>query len=268
MTKLKKGFLYLFLIIATIISIFPFIWMIIGATNTSSDVIKGKLSFGTALFDNLNILFTTTTMKSAILNSLIISIISTTIAILISSLAGYGFEIYKTKHTDVISNILLLSIMIPFAAIMIPLYRLFGRVGLTNSYFAVIAPTSATAFLIFFFRQNSKMFPRELLEAGRMDGLNEFQLFSRIYFPTMSSTYAAAGIITFMTSWNNYVWPLVILQDKDKLTLPLIISTLNSSYTPEYGVIMISIVIATIPTAIIFFLMQKHFVQGMLGSVK
>lgn len=268
MTKMKKGFTYLFLSLCTIVSVFPFIWMIIGATNTSSDVIKGKLSFGSALMDNLTILFETTNMGSAIVNSAIISILTTVIALFISSLAGYAFEVYRTKMTDLVSNILLLSMMVPFAAIMIPLYRLFGKMHLLNSYAAVIAPATATAFLIFFFRQNSKMFPTALLEAGRIDGLNEVQLFTRIYFPTMGSTYAAAAIITFMTSWNSYVWPLVILQSNEKLTLPLIISSLSSSYTPEYGVIMVAIVIATLPIALVFFLLQKHFVQGMVGSVK
>ena len=86
--------------------------------------------------------------------------------------------------------------------------------------------------------------------------------------PTMKSTYAAAIIVTFMTSWNNYMWPLISLQSPDKRTLPLVISALGSSYTPDYGMIMMAVVIATLPTALIFFLMQKHFVAGMTGSVK
>ena len=100
------------------------------------------------------------------------------------------------------------------------------------------------------------------------DGLGEFGIFTKIFIPTMKSTYAAAIIVTFMTSWNNYMWPLISLQSPEKKTLPLILSALGSSYTPDYGMMMVAVVIATIPTALIFFLMQKNFVQGMTGSVK
>lgn len=193
---------------------------------------------------------------------------TTLLAIFISSLAGYGFVVYQSKAREKLFSLLLLSMMIPFASIMIPLYRMFGKMNLLNSYAAVIIPSVATAFLIFFFRQNTKLFPKELLEAARVDGLNEFQIFSKIFMPTMKSTYAAAGIITFMSAWNSYLWPLVVMQTKEKTTLPLIISSLSSSYTPDYGVIMIAIVIATLPTTLIFFTMQRHFVEGMLGSVK
>ena len=107
-----------------------------------------------------------------------------------------------------------------------------------------------------------------LYEAARIDGLGEFQIFLKVYMPTMKSSYAAATVITFMSSWNNYMWPLIALQSPEKRTLPLVISALGSSYTPDYGMIMAAIVISTLPTAIIFFAMQKQFVQGMLGSVK
>lgn len=268
MNKIKSVAIYTFLSIASFVSIFPFAWMIIGATNKSVDVTKGKLTVGGELINNIKNLFATTNIENAIINSIIIAVITTVLAIFVSSLAGYGFEIYRSKKRDRLSAVLLLSMMIPFAAIMIPLYRMFGKLGLLNTYAAVIIPSIATAFLIFFFRQNTKLFPKELLEAGRVDGLSEIQLFFRIYFPTMSSTYAAAGIITFMTVWNSYLWPLVVMQTKEKVTLPLIISSLSSSYTPDYGIIMVAIVIATIPTTLLFFLMQKRFVQGMLGSVK
>jgi lactose/L-arabinose transport system permease protein len=132
----------------------------------------------------------------------------------------------------------------------------------------VVLPTFTTAFLIFFFRQSSKMFPRELLEAGRIDGLSELGLFFKIYMPTMKTTYSAAAIITFMSSWNNYLWPLIVLQTPEKRTIPLLISNLGSSYSPDFGVIMAAVVISTLPTALVFFLMQKQFVAGMVGSVK
>jgi len=259
---------HLFLIVASVISLFPFLWMIIGMTNTSSDIVKGQFSFGSNLGTNISKLFDSTPIGTAFMNSLIIAVISTVLTLLLCSLAGYGFEVYRSKNKDRLFAFLLLSMMMPFAAIMIPLFKMFSQWGLMNSVVAVILPTMTTAFMIFFFLQNTKSFPRELLQAGRVDGLNEWKLFTHIYMPTMKPTYAAAAIITFMANWNNFLWPLIALQSPEKKTLPLIVSSLASSYNPDYGIIMVAIVISTIPTVLIFFLLQKQFVQGMLGSVK
>lgn len=268
---------YIFLSILSFISIFPFIWMIIATTNKSVDVTRGTLLPGGYFVENLkNLLASDLKYTSAFKNSLVIAIVTTLLAMLISSLSGYAFEVYRSKTRDKIFNFILLSMMVPFAALMVPLFRLFSKfkgiallnaVGL-NTNGSVIIISIATAFLIFFFRQNTKSFPKDLIEAARIDGLGEVGIFFKIYMPTMKSTYAAATIVTFMASWNSYLWPLIALQSPEKRTLPLVISALGSSYTPDYGMIMTAVVIATLPTALIFFLMQKHFVAGMTGSVK
>ncbi|WP_077623262.1 carbohydrate ABC transporter permease [Sediminibacillus massiliensis] len=274
MKQLKRIGTYTFLGIASFVSIFPFLWMLVSMTNKSVDVTQGRLLPGGHLIENLKGLFATVDMMTALANSMIIAVITTVLTLLIGSLAGYGFEIYRTPGKDRVFNILLLSMMIPFAAIMIPLYRLFGGISGSAPFLgidtlaAAILPTIITAFFIFFFRQNTKMFAKDLVEAGRIDGLSELGIFFRIYLPTMKTTYAAAAIIAFMNSWNNYLWPLVILQSPDKQTIPLLISNLGAGYSPDYGLIMTAIVIATLPTAIVFFVMQKHFVAGMMGSVK
>lgn len=270
----KRFSMYAFLAVAAFVSIFPFLWIIVSSTNPSVDVTRGKLLPGSHFMANLRNLMDSVDMLNALKNSLVVSVSTTLLALLIASLAGYGFEIYRSKAKDIVFNVLLLSMMLPFAALMVPLYRMFGRI--TNllpligidTLAAVVLPTMTTAFLIFFFRQSTKMFPKELLEAGRIDGLSELGMFFRVYVPTMKTTYAAAAIITFMSSWNNYMWPLIVLQTPQKQTVPLLISTLGSSYSPDYGLIMLAIVISTLPTAIVFFVMQKHFVAGMIGSVK
>ena len=276
-TKAMNVVQYIILIILTVVSIFPFFWMVIAATNKSVDVTKGTLLPGTYLIENLKHLMESDLQYTiAFKNSLIIAVVTATLAMVISSAAGYAFEVYKSKVRDRVFSIVLLSMMVPFAALMVPLFRLFSKfnkipvlswIGL-NSSGAVIIVAVATAFLIFFFRQNTKTFPKELIEASRIDGLGEFGIFTRIYMPTMKSTYAAAVVVTFMTSWNNYLWPLIALQSEQKRTLPLIISAMGSSYTPDYGMMMTAVVLATLPTALIFFLMQKQFVAGMTGSVK
>jgi lactose/L-arabinose transport system permease protein len=268
MYKVKGTIKYIFLSIAAFISIFPFIWMVIGATNSAKDIIVGKMTPGTEFLNNFKKLLEMTDLGRVLWNSAKISIISTLLLLFISSFAGYGFEIYKSKIKDKFYSVILLTMMVPFAALMIPLFKFFTKMGLLDSHIAVILPTVATAFMIFFFRQNTKSFPKELIQAARVDGLNEWQIFFYIYVPTMKSTYAAAGIIAFMTSWNNFLWPLIILQSDQQKTITLVISSLSSAYFPEYGVIMMAIVIATLPTLLIFFLLQKSFVEGMLGSVK
>ncbi|MBS4208416.1 carbohydrate ABC transporter permease [Bacillus sp. FJAT-50079] len=274
MKNVRRTLVYLFLSVIALISIFPFLWMVTSMTNQSIDVTKGRLLPGSHLIENINNLFQSADMVGALTNSALISFSTTILSLFIASLAGYGFEIYHSKKKDIVFNILLLSMMIPFAALMVPLYRMFGGISQTmpligiDTLAAVVLPTMTTAFLIFFFRQNTKMFAKELVEAGRIDGLSELGIFVRIYMPTMKTAYAAGAIITFMNSWNNYLWPLVVLQSPEKQTIPLLVSNLGASYSPDFGVIMTAIVIATLPTALVFFLMQRHFVAGMMGSVK
>ncbi len=268
MSKLKGSFKYIFLSIAAFVSIFPFVWMLIGATNTATNITLGKMTPGGELVNNVKKLLEMVDLPNVLFNSAKIALISTTLLLIFASLAGYGFEIYRDKIKEKVYTVLLLTMMVPFAALMIPLFRMFSKVGMLDSHAAVIIPTIAVPFMIFFFRQNTKTFPLDLRQAARVDGLNEFQVFFLIYLPTMKSTYAAAGIIAFMTSWNNFLWPLIILQSEGQKTITLVISSLSSAYFPEFGVIMVAIVIATLPTVTIFFLLQKQFVEGMLGSVK
>lgn len=264
---------YTFLSVATFVSIFPFIWMLLGTTNKTIDITAGKFKIGGELFNNLQRLFESDlNFGRALGNSAIIAVLTTIFALLLSSLGGYGFEIYRSKGRERIFVTLLLSMMVPFAALMIPLYRMFSKLNGSffgiDSFFCIIVPSVCTAFLVFLFRQNIKAFPKELVEAARVDGLGEFSIFFKIYMPTAKNTYAAAAIITFMSSWNSYLWPLVAIQSPEKRTIPLILSAMGASYTPDYGMIMTGVVIATLPIAAIFFILQKQFVQGMLGSVK
>lgn len=267
-SRLRAAAVYLFLGAMAFLSVFPFLWMMIGATNVSADIIKGKVSLGDAFVANATAFFTKIDAPLIFWNSAKIAILSTAATLLISSVAGYGFEIFPSRFKEKIYGVMLLTLMVPFAALMIPLFMMMGKFGLINTHLAVILPTVASAFIVFYFRQSTKAFPRELRDAARVDGLKEWQIFFLIYVPVMRSTYAAAFIIVFMTAWNNYLWPLIVLQSNDTKTITLVISSLASAYYPDYGVVMIGTVLATIPTLVVFFAMQRQFVQGMLGSVK
>ena len=133
---------------------------------------------------------------------------------------------------------------------------------------AFMLPSISTPFMIMMFRQASRSFPHDIIEAARLDGLSETGIFFRMYMPTMKSTYAAATIITFMNAWNNYLWPKVILQNNDSITMPMLVANLLGGYTVDYGVLMLGVFICTIPTAVIFFCFQKSFTEGITGAVK
>jgi lactose/L-arabinose transport system permease protein len=183
-------------------------------------------------------------------------------------MAGYGFQIYRDKRKDRLMSILLLSMMVPFASKLVPLYLMFSRAKLLDTTLGFILPFISTAFLIFFFRQSSMSFPMEIVQAARVDGLGEFGIYLRIYVPIMAPTFAAAAIVTFMNNWNNYLWPLIILQKQENRTMPIMLSGLTAGYTTDYGILMLAVTICTLPTLFLFVTQQKRFVAGILGSVK
>lgn len=270
MTKTKRAnaLMYVVLTIVSLISIFPLYWMLIAATNKSVDVTRGKLIPGTAFMDNWKALFSQSPVQEAMLNSFKYAIILTICALIICSLAGYGFEIYHDKGKDAVMSILLLGMMVPFVATMIPLFRMFSDMGLLNSTLGFILPTISTPFLIMMFRQSARSFPHDIIEAARIDGLNELQIFFRMFIPTMRSTYAAAMTITFMNAWNNYLWPKVIMLDDVSITMPMLVANLTEGYVTDYGVLMLAVLLCSLPTVIIFFVLQKSFAEGITGAVK
>ena len=268
MSKGKKIGMYLFLIIFSLLSIFPLYYMVCAATNMSVDVIRGKLIPGTYFLENYKTLIANQNLYRALWNSFRNSAVLTVLCLLICSLAGYGFEIYHTKAKDIVFTILLTAMMVPFAAIMIPMFRMFSRLKMVNTMAAFMLPSISTPFMIMMFRQASRSFPKDIIEAARMDGLSEIGIFFRMFIPTMKSTYFAALIITFMNAWNNYMWPKIILQTNESITMPMLVSNLLSGYTVDYGMLMLGVLICTIPTAIVFFFFQKSFTEGITGAVK
>lgn len=263
-TAVKYGVLF----IAAFVSAFPLIWMVISATNTSVDVIGGRLIPGTHLITNLNALLARTAIGQALWNSFRNAAVATIASLAVCSIAGYGFEIYHDKGKDFLMRILLLSMMIPFAAIMIPLFMMVGSLNLLNTTTAFVLPTMSTAFLIFLFRQSARYFPHEIIEAARIEGMGEIGIFLRMYVPVMRSTYATAAIITFMNAWNNYLWPLIIFQSRESRTMPLLLSNLIAGYVTDYGMLMLAVTISVLPTIVIFLILQRSFAEGIVASMK
>ena len=259
---------YVFLSLAALASVFPLYFMVVSATNTSQEVLGSKLYPGTNLLANFQSLATSQPLGSALWHSAVIAVGTTFLALAVTSIAGYGFEVFHTRAKDKLMGLLLLAIMIPFAATMIPLFRMFADIGLVNSTFAVILPTISTPFLILLFRQASRSFPHDILEAARIDGLREVAIFLRIYVPTMKSTFAAAAVITFMMSWNNFLWPKVILVDNAYQTMPMLLANIRAGYVTDYGMLMLAVLIASLPAMAIFLALQRSFAEGITGAIK
>ena len=259
---------YIFLIIVSLISVFPLYWMITAATNTTVEVARGKIWFGTNLLVNYQNLVKQQDLWRAMGNSFLYAAVQTILCLFICSLAGYGFELYHDKAKDRLFSILLLAMMVPQVATLIPLFTMVSRMKLLNTVWAFILPSISTPFMIMMFRQNSRNFPIDVLEAARIDGENEFKIFFHMYMPIMKSTYAAAAVITFMNAWNAYMWPRVVMKDNSAQTMPMLIANLSNGYAVDYGMLMLGVLFCSLPTIIIFFVLQKQFAEGITGSVK
>ena len=268
MTKTKKIIAYTVLILASLLSAFPLYYMICGATNASIDVVRGHLFPGTYLIENFKTLIGMQDLGRAMFNSFRNATVITLITLLVCSIAGYGFEIYHDKGKDLLMSILLLAMMLPFVAIMIPLFKMLTSWGLVNTWIALALPSISTPFMIMLFRQAARSFPFDIIEAARLEGLSEIQIFFRMFIPIMKSTYGAAMTVTFMNAWNNYLWPTIILQDSKAITMPMLVANLKSGYSVDYGMLMLGVLICTLPTAVIFLCLQKSFANGITGAVK
>lgn len=259
---------YIFLIIVSFISVFPLYWMISASTNTSTEISRGRIIPSTHFMENFNNLLSQQPLWRALGNSFFYAILTTVVCLLICSIAGYGFEVYHDKAKDKLFSILLLAMMVPQVATMVPLFQMFSKAHLLNSAIGFILPMISTPFMIMMFRQNARSFPIDIIEAARIDGLNEVQIFFRMFFPTMKSTYAAAAVITFMNAWNSYLWPKVIMTDNDSITMPMLIANLITGYVTDYGMLMCGVLFCSIPTMVVFFVLQKQFAEGITGAVK
>lgn len=259
---------YIFLIVVSFLSVFPFYWMISAATNNTVDVARGKLTFGNQAVVNFQNLIAGQNLGRALGNSFKYAIVQTILALLVCSIAGYGFELYHDKAKDKLFGVLLLSMMVPQVATMIPLFKMISKAHLLNSVWGFILPAISTVFLIMMFRQNSRNFPLDIMEAARIDGLSEFGIFFKMYMPVMKATYAAAAVITFMNAWNAYLWPKVVMTTNESQTMPMLIANLAAGYTTDYGMLMMGVLFCSIPTMVVFFVLQKQFAEGITGAVK
>ena len=203
------------------------------------------------------------------INSVFIATASTLLTLFFCSLGGYAFAKYQFRGQKILFGILLASMMVPFQVLLVPLFGLMYDIGWLNSYKAIIIPFSVGAFGVFLMRQFIVTIPSELLDAARIDGCSEFGIYYRIVLPIIKPALGALTIYSFLGSWNGYLWPLIILRDEVKYTLPIGLANLVGTYRQDYGMLMAGTLLSLMPIVILFLAMQREFVQGItLGSVK
>jgi ABC-type glycerol-3-phosphate transport system permease component len=203
------------------------------------------------------------------INSVFIATASTLLTLFFCSLGGYAFAKYNFRGKKVLFGILLASMMVPFQVLLVPLFGMMYKFSWLDSYKAIIIPFSIGAFGVFLMRQFIVNIPSELIDAARIDGCSEFGIYYRVVLPIIKPALGALTIYSFLGSWNGYLWPLIILRDESKYTLPLGLANLVSVYQQEYGMLMAGTLLSLLPVIILFLGMQSEFVQGItLGGVK
>jgi arabinosaccharide transport system permease protein len=202
-------------------------------------------------------------------NSILLTLVQTALTLFVSAWVGYGFAMYSFKGKNVLFVCVLIVMMIPFEILMLPLYQEAIALNLIDSYWGIILPYLANPIAIFFFSQYMKGIPKDIVDSGRIDGCSEYGIFIRLIMPIMTPAFAAMAIFIGMTSWNNYLWPLLVLKDSAKFTLPIGLNSLLSSYGNNYQLLIAGSVLSVVPIVILFISAQKFFIEGMTaGSVK
>ncbi|MEK3853908.1 carbohydrate ABC transporter permease [Cytobacillus sp. FSL H8-0458] len=267
----SKIWIYVLLSVGVVISIAPFYWMIVGSTLNSGEIfhVPPKILPGDRLTENFRSFNDSLGIVKIFWNSLYIAVVFTVLSTLICSMAGYAFAKFRFRGRNLIFFVILCSLMIPYQVTLIPLFEMMVSFNWLNTYQAIILPSLASPFAIYLMRQNMKAVPDSLIEASRVDGAGEIRIFFTIILPVVRPALAAVSIFLFMSQWNSLIWPLITLNSKEMFTLPVALSSLIGMARIDYGQVMLGTTLSTIPIMIIFLLMQKHFISGILGgSVK
>jgi arabinosaccharide transport system permease protein len=202
-------------------------------------------------------------------NSIFLTVATVILTLLVSAFVGYGFAAYDFKGKNILFVCVLIILSIPLEVVMLPLYKQMSEWKIMNSYTAIALPFLAHASTIFFFRQYLMGLPKSLLEAGRIDGATEYGIFFRIIVPIMKPAFAAMAILNGMNSWNNYLWPLLVIRSSEKYTLTLGLNTLLNPYGNNYDLLIVGSFFSIVPIFILFVCFQRYFIEGMTaGAVK
>ncbi len=263
------------MILVAVFAMVPFAFMFMSSLKPGTEMMRYGLTLkfdpGISSFQNYAAL---NTYRDGVYwhwykSSAVIMILQTGVGLVFGSVVGYGLAMYDFKGRNLIFTLVLVVMMLPFEILLLPMYQMMIRAKLMNSYLGVIIPYLVPPFMIFFFRQYCLGIPRELMEAGRIDGCSDYGIFLRIMVPILIPAFGAMTILSCMNSWNNLLWPMIILQSEKMHTIPIGMGTTITPYGNAYDVLMPGAVMAVVPIVVIYLFCQKTFIAGMTaGSVK
>ncbi len=269
---MKRGLtmtlLYGVLALGAAASLLPFWWMANASTHTTPELFATPLPWlpGSEFITNLARLQDSTGFARVMLNSLGIAIVYTAFSTLVSAMAGYGMAKFRFRGRGLLLGLVLLTMMIPMQVLLVPLFQMMSSMGWIDTYQAVILPFLANAFGIFLMRQAFMDFPDSLVEAARIDGAGELRTFYRVVLPVSLPQLAALVIYTFMSQWNAFIWPLLMLNTEDNYTVPLALNRMIGLTRVDYSGLMLGSMLATLPLLLVFLFFQKQFIAGLLGG--
>lgn len=266
--------LYAVAVVGATVTVLPFVWMLFSSFKSNAEIFSfpPRLIPSSWYVDAYARLFAERPFGTWYLNSLGVAVLTTVAVLFFSSLAGFAFAKYDFRGRDALFMVLIGSSMIPFQLILIPLFVVISRLGWVDTYAGLIIPFMAPAVGIFLMRQFISQIPDDLLHAARIDGATDFRIYWLVVVPLLRPALGTLGILTFLGSWNSFLWPLVVIRDQARMTLPLGLQLLQASVAgqqTDYGVIMAAATLVSVPVIIVFLLMQRQFVSGLLsGAVK
>ena len=273
-SRTRTTFLMIFFIIVAAITLLPLALLACASLRPGVELMRNGLNFNidwaNANFDEYRLLFSgENAYFTWYKNSLVITVVQVALALFLSACVGYGFAMYDFKGKNIFFMLVLLVMMVPTEVILLPLYRLIVNMKLMNTMWGIILPYIVVPMLVFFFRQYLSGIPKDFLEAARVDGCSEYGIFVRIMLPLMKPSFAAMGIYQGMQSWNNFLWPMIVTNSIDKITLPVGLQSLITPYGNNYDILIAGSCFAIIPILILFICFQRYFIEGMTaGGVK
>jgi multiple sugar transport system permease protein len=256
---------------AATITLLPLVWMLSVSLMSPGEAstFPPPLLPSQATLDNYRQLFAHVGMGRYVVNSALLTTTVTLVSLLFNVAAGYAFAKLRFAGRDRIFRLLLAALVIPSQVAMVPLFLLLKHLGLVNTYGGVIVPAMASIFGIFVVRQYALSVPDDLLEAARIDGANEFRIFRSVIVPVLRPIVVTLAVFTSLGTWNEFMWPLIVLNDSDLYTLPVALASLSREHVQDNELMMAGAVLTTLPVLLVFLVLQRHYIQGLtLGSVK
>ncbi|HKV50253.1 MAG TPA: carbohydrate ABC transporter permease [Gemmatimonadaceae bacterium] len=259
------------LIAGALLALFPLLWMLSASFMPTgmANQYPPHLIPRHPTFAHYREIFTRLSMGRFVLNSAIIALAVTSLSLFINSGAGYAFAKLRFRGRDTLFRGLMLGLVVPVQVAMLPLFLLFKEMRLINTYWGVIIPSLASIFGIFLIRQYTLDIPDDLLDAARIDGASEFRIYRSVVLPVIVPILATLAIWTFLTTWNDFMWPLIVLSDQSKMTLPVALASLAGEHVQDTELMMAGSVVTVLPVLLVFLFLQRYYVQGIMsGSVK